>query len=138
MSCLRRSRRRSREIYKSAIPDYPRVFRDDPLPIIAGIIPDLCIGTAMLLGHDIVADREPQTGPLTTRLGREERLEKLVLDVGRDPNAVEDVLNLAYHGGRAQDQSFNITLERDYIAALAQSNLSPRTVKPLRPTLRRS
>jgi len=92
----------------------------------------------MLLGHDIVGDREPQTGPLTTRLGREERLEKLVLDVGRDPNAVEDVLNLAYHGGRAQDQSFNITLERDYIAALAQSNLSPRTVKPLRPTLRRS
>jgi two-component system, NtrC family, sensor kinase len=32
-----------------------------------------------------------------------------------DLNAlVEEVLNLAYHGGRAQDQSFNIALERDY------------------------
>src|SRR5438132_12327515 len=27
---------------------------------------------------------------------------------------VEEALNLAYHGARAQDQSFNITLERDY------------------------
>jgi len=27
---------------------------------------------------------------------------------------VDEALNLAYHGGRAQDQSFNITLERDY------------------------
>jgi len=79
----------------------------------------------MLLGHDIVGDREPQTGPLTTRLGREERLEKFALDVGRDPNAVEEVLSLAYHGGRAQDQSFNITLERDYIAVLAPIELVP-------------
>ena len=32
-----------------------------------------------------------------------------------DLNAlVEEALNLAYHGGRAQDQSFNVTLERDY------------------------
>src|SRR5438045_6659001 len=31
-----------------------------------------------------------------------------------DLNAlIEEALNLAYHGGRAQDQSFNITLERD-------------------------
>ncbi len=27
---------------------------------------------------------------------------------------VEEALNLAYHGARAQDQSFNITLERDF------------------------
>ena len=32
-----------------------------------------------------------------------------------DLNAlVEEALNLAYHGARAQDQNFNITLERDY------------------------
>ena len=32
-----------------------------------------------------------------------------------DLNAlVEEALNLAYHGARAQDQSFNITLERDF------------------------
>ena len=30
---------------------------------------------------------------------------------------IEEALNLAYHGARAQDQSFNITLERDYAAA---------------------
>jgi signal transduction histidine kinase len=27
---------------------------------------------------------------------------------------IEEALNLAYHGARAQDQSFNITLERDF------------------------
>src|SRR5262249_18205375 len=31
---------------------------------------------------------------------------------------VDEALNLAYHGARAQDQSFNITLERDYAPAL--------------------
>src|SRR5580704_16625995 len=32
---------------------------------------------------------------------------------------VEEALNLAYHGARAQDQSFNTTLERDLDRALA-------------------
>jgi len=31
---------------------------------------------------------------------------------------VDEALNLAYHGARAQDQSFNITLERDYAPVL--------------------
>jgi hypothetical protein len=31
---------------------------------------------------------------------------------------IEEALNLAYHGGRAQDASFNITLERDYAEAM--------------------
>ena len=36
-----------------------------------------------------------------------------------DINAVvEEALNLAYHGARAQDQNFNITLERDFVASL--------------------
>jgi signal transduction histidine kinase len=38
---------------------------------------------------------------------------------------VEEALNLAYHGARAQDQSFNITLERDYAPALAPVELAP-------------
>jgi two-component system NtrC family sensor kinase len=43
-----------------------------------------------------------------------------------DLNAViEEALNLAYHGARAQDQTFNITLERDYAAALAPIELAP-------------
>jgi signal transduction histidine kinase len=37
-----------------------------------------------------------------------------------DINAlVEEALNLAYHGARAQDQNFNITLERDFTTAIA-------------------
>jgi GAF domain-containing protein len=40
---------------------------------------------------------------------------------------IEESLNLAYHGGRAQDQSFNITLERDYARRCLQSKSFPRT-----------
>jgi two-component system, NtrC family, sensor kinase len=38
---------------------------------------------------------------------------------------VEEALNLAYHGARAQDQSFNIRLERDLDHALAPFELVP-------------
>ncbi|HWB50783.1 MAG TPA: GAF domain-containing protein [Stellaceae bacterium] len=38
---------------------------------------------------------------------------------------VEEALNLAYHGARAQDQSFNITLERDFAAGLEPIELVP-------------
>jgi two-component system, NtrC family, sensor kinase len=38
---------------------------------------------------------------------------------------VEEALNLAYHGARAQDQRFNITLERDFDRALAAIELAP-------------
>jgi two-component system NtrC family sensor kinase len=41
---------------------------------------------------------------------------------------VEEALNLAYHGGRAQDQSFNVTLERDYAAAVAPIELTPQDI----------
>jgi two-component system NtrC family sensor kinase len=41
---------------------------------------------------------------------------------------VEEALNLAYHGGRAQDQSFNITLERDYARNLASIELVPQDI----------
>ncbi|HYU12418.1 MAG TPA: GAF domain-containing protein [Stellaceae bacterium] len=43
-----------------------------------------------------------------------------------DVNAlVEESLNLAYHGARAQDQSFNITLERNFDRAIAPIELVP-------------
>ena len=46
-----------------------------------------------------------------------------------DLNAlVDEALNLAYHGARAQDQSFNITLERDYDQALAPIELVPQDI----------
>jgi two-component system, NtrC family, sensor kinase len=38
---------------------------------------------------------------------------------------VDEALNLAYHGARAQDQSFNITLERDFDRSLAPIELVP-------------
>jgi two-component system NtrC family sensor kinase len=46
-----------------------------------------------------------------------------------DLNAlIDEALNLAYHGGRARDQSFNITLERDYADALAPIALVPQDI----------
>ena len=46
-----------------------------------------------------------------------------------DLNAlVEEALNLAYHGARAQDQNFNITLERDLGPAIVPIELAPREI----------
>jgi signal transduction histidine kinase len=43
-----------------------------------------------------------------------------------DLNAlIDEALNLAYHGARAQDQSFNITLERDFAEEIAPIELAP-------------
>src|SRR5262249_28698379 len=50
----------------------------------------------MLLGHDVVADREAETGPLAGRLGGEERLEQPVTQFGRDADAV--VADADLHG----------------------------------------
>jgi signal transduction histidine kinase len=41
---------------------------------------------------------------------------------------IEEALNLAYHGGRAQDASFNITLERDFAEAIARIDLIPQDI----------
>ena len=46
-----------------------------------------------------------------------------------DLNAlVDEALNLAYHGARAEDQSFNITMERDLDRALAPIEVVPQDV----------
>jgi PAS domain S-box-containing protein len=41
---------------------------------------------------------------------------------------VEEALNLAYHGARAQDQTFNITLEREYAASLTPIEVAPQEI----------
>ena len=41
---------------------------------------------------------------------------------------VEEALNLAYHGARAQDQSFNITLQRDFADGITPIELVPQDV----------
>ncbi len=46
-----------------------------------------------------------------------------------DLNAlIDEALNLAYHGARAQDQSFNITLERDFQPGLAPIEVAPQEI----------
>jgi two-component system, NtrC family, sensor kinase len=46
-----------------------------------------------------------------------------------DLNAlIDEALNLAYHGARAQDQSFNITLERDLGAGIAPIEVNPQDI----------
>ena len=45
-----------------------------------------------------------------------------------DLNLIEEALNLACHGARAQDQNFNITLERDFASAMAPIELVPQDV----------
>jgi two-component system NtrC family sensor kinase len=46
-----------------------------------------------------------------------------------DLNAlIEEALNLAYHGARAQDASFNMTLERDYADTIAPIELVPQDI----------
>ena len=41
---------------------------------------------------------------------------------------VEEALNLAYHGARAQDKEFNVTLERDFAAATTPIEVVPQDV----------
>ena len=41
---------------------------------------------------------------------------------------VEEALNLAYHGARAQDQSFTVALERDFAAHIAPIPLTPQDI----------
>jgi signal transduction histidine kinase len=43
-------------------------------------------------------------------------------------NLVEEALNLAYHGARAQDQNFNVTLERDFGETLKPIDVVPQDV----------
>ena len=46
-----------------------------------------------------------------------------------DLNAlVDEALNLAYHGARAQDPSFNITLEREFQPGLAPIEVAPQEI----------
>jgi signal transduction histidine kinase len=46
-----------------------------------------------------------------------------------DLNAlVDEALNLAYHGARAQDQSFNITLQRDFSKSIPPITLAPQDI----------
>ena len=97
------------------------------------------------LGDDVRADVDDLTATLTSNLRkitehgrRADGIVRSMLEHSRgssgerrsvDLNAVvEEALNLAYHGARAQDQSFNITLERDFAAGMAPITLTPQDI----------
>jgi PAS domain S-box-containing protein len=48
--------------------------------------------------------------------------ERRVVDLNE---LIDEALNLAYHGARAQDASFNITMEREFDRGLAPTELAP-------------
>jgi GAF domain-containing protein/nitrogen-specific signal transduction histidine kinase len=94
------------------------------------------------LDDDARADADDLTGTLTSNLHKIEEHGKRADNIVRgmlehsrtstgerravDLNElVEEALNLAYHGARARDQSFNITLERDYAAGIAPIEVAP-------------
>jgi signal transduction histidine kinase len=95
-----------------------------------------------LLTEDQRAEVEETVGMLTSNLEkitehgkRADGIVKAMLEHSRgesgerrevDINALADeALNLAYHGARAQDQSFNITLERSFGAGIAKIGVNP-------------
>src|SRR5262249_12466582 len=43
-------------------------------------------------------------------------------------NLIDEAMNLAYHGARAQDQSFNIALERNYAPMLKPIEVAPQEI----------
>ena len=101
------------------------------------------IATALaLLTEDQRADVEETVGMLTSNLEkitehgkRADGIVKAMLEHSRgesgerrtvDINALADeALNLAYHGARAQDQSFDISLERDFGGEISPIEVNP-------------
>ena len=94
------------------------------------------------LDEDTRAEIDETIGMLTSNLDkiaehgkRADNIVKSMLEHSRgvsgerravDLNAlIDEALNLAYHGARAQDQSFNIALERDFQPGLAPIEVAP-------------
>jgi signal transduction histidine kinase len=97
------------------------------------------------LDEDTRAEIDETIGMLTSNLDkiaehgkRADNIVKSMLEHSRgvsgerrevDLNAlIDEALNLAYHGARAQDQSFNITLERDFQPGLAPIEVAPQEI----------
>jgi two-component system, NtrC family, sensor kinase len=94
------------------------------------------------LDDDRRKDIDGVTGLLTTNLEkivehgqRADGIVKAMLEHSRGSSAerrvvdlnvlIDEALNLAYHGARAQDQDFNITLERDFGDRIAPTEVNP-------------
>jgi signal transduction histidine kinase len=90
----------------AALDDDARAEFDETLQMLTGNL-------AKIAEHGVRADSIVQSMLLHSRGGSGERQS---VDLN---SLVEEALNLAYHGARAQDQNFNITLERDLDRSLA-------------------
>ncbi len=95
---------------------------DDRLAEVDEIVGMLTGNLAKIAEHGRRADGIVKSMLEHSRGGTGERRE---IDLN---NLVEEALNLAYHGARAQDQSFNIALERDFDSALKPIELAPQEI----------
>jgi GAF domain-containing protein/nitrogen-specific signal transduction histidine kinase len=98
-----------------------------------------------MLNGDVRADVEDLTETLSGNLQKIEEhgkradgIVRSMLEHSRGSSAerravdindlVDEALNLAYHGARAQDQSFNIALERDLAEGMAPIEVNPQDI----------
>ena len=84
-------------------------------------------------GHAAGQSRQGRAARQTGRCHRQEHAAALARRLGRtsavDINAlVEESLNLAYHGARAEKQGFNITLERSLDPAAGAADVFPQDI----------
>ena len=108
-------------------------LKETAQPVIAGLAEDERAEVdeivAMLTGNlEKIAEHGRRADSIVKSMlehSRGERGERHEVDLN---NLVEEALNLAYHGARAQDQSFSIILERDLDQALAPIELVPQDI----------
>jgi two-component system NtrC family sensor kinase len=85
--------------------------------------------TALLKGNleKVVQHRQRADGIVRSMLGhsRGSSGERCMVDLNA---LIDEALNLAYHGARAQDQSFNITLGRDFGEGIAPIEVNPQDI----------
>ncbi|MFO1148091.1 MAG: GAF domain-containing protein [Alsobacter sp.] len=100
-----------------------------PVPLEGGVRTEVEEISGMLKGnlekvtsHGKRADSIVRNMLLHSRSGSGERR---YVDVN---SLVEESLNLAYHGARAETPGFNVTLQRDYDAAVGEADLLPQEI----------
>jgi signal transduction histidine kinase len=105
-------------------------LKDAIAPAEAALSPDQRVEV-----DDVVATLASNLAKITEHGKRADGIVKAMLEHSRGSSAerrvvdlnalIDEALNLAYHGARAQDQSFNITLERDFAEEIAPIEVNP-------------
>jgi two-component system NtrC family sensor kinase len=109
------------ELKETAAPDVASLG-DDTSAEINEIVAMLTVNLSKIAEHGRRADGIVKSMLAHSRGGSGDRQ-------STDVNAlVDEALNLAYHGARAQDQNFNITLEREFDRDIAPIELVPQDV----------